>query len=260
MTLPVRLRRIVCLTLCLLTASLAALLPFAVRADDSLTSITNSGVLRVGVDAPYGRMEYYDDDGSLTGVDVDVARQLASDIGVSVEFVTMPFDELFGALKEQRVDVVISAVTITAERQQTMRFSVPYFDAALQIAVRRDDDRIRQLADLPGKRVGVLAGTVGEGFANQSDLISNDLVVRFKNNDARVKALGDGQVDAIIMHFSLKDHPTLRTLPEPVSQSYYGVVGRLGDKALIEAVDQSLRAMKRDRRLDAIRHKHLENS
>ncbi len=78
MTMLVRLHRILCLPLLLLLAAI----PIAASADDSLGLIESSGVLRVGVDAPYGRMEYYDDGAKLAGVDIDVANQVASALGV----------------------------------------------------------------------------------------------------------------------------------------------------------------------------------
>jgi polar amino acid transport system substrate-binding protein len=226
-------------------------------ASSTLERVRDIGRIRVGVDVPYGKMEFYDDKGRLAGVDIEVARAVAEDLQVRPEFVTMPFAELFDALKNDRIDVVVSAVTITEERQKSMRFSVPYFDAALQVAVRRQDTHIQQLADLRGKRVGVLTGTVGESFARKSERVDNERIVQFSNNDARIAALEAGEVDAIIMHFSLRDHPTLRTLAAPISQSYYGIAARLDDEALIERVDRVLRGLKRSGRLAGIRKKYL---
>ena len=128
----------------------------------SLSDIKEKGTLLVGVDIPYGVMEFYDASGKLAGIDMDIASEIASRIGVSMEVKTMPFSKLFDALKAGEVDVVISAVTITPERQKTMLFSVPYLNAGMSIAVRKDNQSIQSLEDLKDQKVGVLKGTVGE--------------------------------------------------------------------------------------------------
>ncbi|MEM7404754.1 MAG: ABC transporter substrate-binding protein [Pseudomonadota bacterium] len=226
-------------------------------AETALERVRASGELRIAVDVPYGKMEFYDADGSLQGVDIDIARHVARHLGVEPKFEVMPFAELFDAIDERRADVVISAVTITAERQQKMRFSVPYFDAALQIAVRKGDASIASLNDLSSKRIGVLKGTVGETFALKSEYLDRNRIAVFESNDVRLKALLEKEIDAIIMHFSLKNHPTLRTLGKPLSQSYYGVVGHLEDETLIDAVNRALRDLQTRGELDKIKEAHL---
>ncbi|MCP4420319.1 MAG: transporter substrate-binding domain-containing protein, partial [Chloroflexi bacterium] len=128
--------------------------------DASLNDVKAKGTLVVGVDIPYGVMEFYDESGNATGIDMDIARGISSQLNVTLEIKTMPFADLFGALKGGEIDVVISAVTITPERQETMLFSAPYLDAGMSIAVKNDNTDINSLKDLDGKRIGVLKGTI----------------------------------------------------------------------------------------------------
>ena len=135
----------------LLFLGLNGLLAAALAQGSTLENIAASKEIRIGIDVPYGRMEFYRANGELDGVDVAIAREISATMDAKPAFMVMPFIELFDALRSGKLDLVISAVTITAERQKSMRFSVPYFDAALQVAVRKADPDIRELTDLTGR-------------------------------------------------------------------------------------------------------------
>ena len=225
--------------------------------DTSLIDIKKKNKLYVGIDIPYGVMEFYDKSGKPAGIDIDIANEIASRIDVSVEFKTMPFSELFDALKEGEVDVVISAVTITPERQEEMLFSVPYLDAGVSIAVRKDNTDIKSIEDLKGKRVGVLKGTIAEKLVAKSKYISPSLVKSYLKNDERLQDLLDGKLDAIVVHFIVKDLPSVKLVGEPLSQSYYGVVAKLKDITLMDEINKTLRELKRSGKLREIKQKYV---
>ncbi len=226
-------------------------------ADSSLSDIKERGKLVVGVDIPYGVMEFYDASGKPVGIDMDIANEVAARIGVAMAVNTMPFSELFDALESGEVDVVISAVTITPERQETMLFSVPYLNAGMSIAVRKDNVDITSLENLNDKRVGVLKGTIGEELILQSEYIDPSLVTSYEKNDERLQDLSDGTLDAIVVHFLIKDLPSLKLVGEPLSESYYGVVTRLNDTALMNEIDKTLRELKRNGTLNEIKQKYV---
>ncbi len=227
--------------------------------DTSLNEIKENGTLVVGVDIPYGIMEFYDNSGNPIGIDMEIAQEIASQLGTSLEIKTMPFADLFDALKGEEVDVVISAVTITPERQETMLFSAPYIDAGMSIAVKNDNEDIQSLEDLDGNRVGVLKGTIGEELAIESEHIDASLLFGYENNDDRIEALLNGELDAIIVHFLVQENPEIKIVGEPLSISYYGIVARLDDQTLMDKIDAILRDMKRSGRLVEIRQKYVNS-
>ncbi len=229
----------------------------AVIADDAIQSITARGVLKIGIDIPYGVMEFYDAEGNPSGIDVDIAKAISRKLGVETEFHTMPFDELFEALKSGKVDLLLSAVTITPERQKEMRFSAPYMDVGLSLAVAEGTTDISSKADLKGKRMGVLKGTTGEKFARKAPEIDNQLIHVFANNTERLDALRQGKIDAVIVHFLKEKIPGVKIIGEPLKQSYYGVVGRLTNEELMQEVDSLLREMKRNGRLAEIKREYV---
>ena len=156
------------------------------------------------------------------------------------------------------MDVVISAVTITPERQKTMRFRVPYLDAGLTIAVRKDNTDIQLAEDLKGKKVGVLKGTTGEQYVKKLDVIDPSFVMRYENNNERIEDLVKGKLDAIIVHFLTEGHQSIKIVGVPLTQAFYGVVTRLNDKALMDEINKTLRDLKRNGRLNEIRQKYMK--
>ena len=222
----------------------------------ALEEITSRGVLKIGIDPPYGVMEYFDDSGKLVGIDVDLAREISTSLGVTPEFVRMPFSELFGAIEAGKIDVAISAVSITRERQKTYLFSVPYLDASLFAVARADDDSLQTVADMKTRKIGVLKGTTGAKFAAGSDLFDAGNIVTFTKNDDRMAALVEGKIDVALVHFLTPGAFALKRVGDPLKRAFYGVVTRPRNTALVERIDAIIRDLKRSGRLNEIRLSH----
>jgi ABC-type amino acid transport substrate-binding protein len=117
------------------------------------------GKLQVGMELAFAPMEFYDELKHEAGVDVELARALAKQLGVELELVNMGFDDLLPALAAGKVDLVISAMTITPERSQRADF-VPYLMAGTGILVKHGNPtNIHRLRDLCGKTVALQEGT-----------------------------------------------------------------------------------------------------
>lgn len=229
----------------------------AQAADTSLQNVKQRGALMVGTDIPYGVMEFLDEAGKPVGIDIEIANEITADLGIELKLKTMPFADLFGALKKGEIDAVISAVTITEERQKEMLFSAPYMDAGMSIAVADTTTDIRQEKDLAGKSVGVLAGTVGEKLMTKSAYVEDANLRRYKNNEDRLRDLLEGKIDAAIVHFVSKKPSKIKLISPPLTQSFYGVVTRLDDRTLMDSINFTLRRIKRSGRLEAIKRKYI---
>lgn len=229
--------------------------------DTSLSDIKARGKLVVGADIPYGVMEFFDESGNPVGIDVDIAKEITSKIGVELELKTMPFDDLFGAVKNEEVDVVISAITITLERQEEMLFSIPYFDAGLVVVVGSDNKDINVPEGLKDKKVGVLKGTTGEDFA--LEYVGPSLVTSYITNEERKQALLNGETDAIIIDYIaaidlIKEYSSLEIVGEPLNQEFYGIITKIGNNALMDEINKILRELKRTGRIDEIKTKWMQ--
>ena len=223
-----------------------------------LSEVQKSGRLVVGVDIPYGVMEFYGADGKPAGIDIDISKEIAAGIGVMPEFRAMAFDNLFEALKKNEVDVVLSAVTITPERHKTLLFSIPYLSASTVLAVAKDNTAAKSIADIADARLGVLKGTLGEKMAGETDVLKGMTPVPYANNDERIADLVAGKIDAAVVHFLVKTDLPIKIIGEPLRQNFYGAVAHMDSKDLIAEIDKILRAMKRDGRLTAIKRRYIK--
>lgn len=116
---------------------------------------------KVAMDMAYAPFEFIGDDGQPAGFDVDLIRAIAAEMGFAVELVNTAWDGIIPSLLAGSSDMIISAMTITEERSESVTFSDPYFEASQYVAVL-DDSPVYTLEDLQGKRVGVQNATTGD--------------------------------------------------------------------------------------------------
>ncbi|WP_052542261.1 amino acid ABC transporter substrate-binding protein/permease [Cryobacterium roopkundense] len=119
----------------------------------------------IATDTTFAPFEYRED-GELTGIDMDLIRDIAAQQGFSVEIQSLGFDAALQALQSNQVDGVIAGMSITDERQAIFDFSDPYFDSGVQMAVAEGDTTITGYDDLRGETVVAKRGSEGETFAN----------------------------------------------------------------------------------------------
>lgn len=127
-----------------------------------------SGEIVVGSDIAYAPMEYYDTDGTtVLGLDKDISDALSEQLGADFEWQNATFDGLITQLKSGRIDVVMSGMSDTAERQQEVDF-VDYYRAGAMLLVRKGNpEGLQSIADLCGRTVAVQRGTTQEGYAQE---------------------------------------------------------------------------------------------
>ena len=151
-------------TLVILGVALVAILVWVGQgreADVYLEGIKERGVLRVGVDPTYPPFATVRD-GKVEGYEAELAELIAADLGVRVEFVPLALDSLYDALAAENVDMLISSLPFIYERQREVRYSQPYYDAGQTLVVRRGNTRMKDAADLAGKKVGVELGSAAD--------------------------------------------------------------------------------------------------
>ena len=192
-------------------ADLHAMLPDDLRA---------SGTLRVGTDASYAPASTFAQDGrTIVGFEPDLLAAVGRVLGVEVELVPLPFDGLLADLQARRIDVAMSAMTDTPERQASADF-VNYFSAGTSIVVRRGNpEGVLELGDLCGSTVAVERGTVQVDLVAraQSRCGSRPVVVHeLPDNAQALLELRTGQAVAV-----LSDYPPAAELANGVRTRAY---------------------------------------
>ena len=98
--------------------------------------------ISIATDATFAPFHYIDESGRVTGYDIELARQLAIRAGFEPEVIVVPYADLFDGLLAGQYNVVAATTGITAERQQSYRFSDPYFDTCQAALVRSGPKRL----------------------------------------------------------------------------------------------------------------------
>lgn len=219
----------------LFAAALALLTAFPAAARD-FQDILNEGRLRVGIGlfAPWAiRAE----NNELIGFEVDVARQLAADLGVRADLRVLPFEDLIPALERQDIDIIAAALTITPQRAKHVNFSNPYAEGGIGLATHTANTaEVESLQDLDDEKYTV--AVVGEAAALElvRRTLPNVTIRVFDAIADASAALVAGEVDAYLEDepvpaFLALDNPDVvdRPLAQPILPSPQGFAIRKGD-------------------------------
>lgn len=233
---------------------------------DTWEQIKASGTLRIGVDPTFPPFALAQND-TLEGIDIDLGRALAADLGLEPQFTYFGYDGLYDALTTGQVDVLLSALVIMPERTKDIAYTIPYFDAGLILIVPTSNANIKGMDDLEGHSVAVELGALGHVEALEWQRKLNWLTVNtYPEAQEAIRALADGYVDAALVDSiggrqSLDSQEfadsTLRYLANPVQSEPYALAVRIEDRNLFSKLNDALALMIDDGRLQNIIDNHL---
>ncbi|MDR2527173.1 MAG: basic amino acid ABC transporter substrate-binding protein [Rickettsiales bacterium] len=206
-------------------------------------------VIKVGTNATYPPFEFFDKNGKIIGFDADLLDSISKDTGLKFELIDLPFDGLVANLASGKVDMVISALSITDERKQKVNFSNPYFQHTVLLLVQKNNNKINGVKDLKNNiKLGVETGSAQEKYAQQF----KDIQLLFYDNVEIYTALETGKVDAILMdnspalyYIKNKKNPKIKVVGEPVNPKDVGIAIPKGDKKLLDTINNSLSSIKK---------------
>jgi ABC-type amino acid transport substrate-binding protein len=223
--------------------------------------IQREGKIVIGTDATFPPMEYIDELGNLVGYDIDLGTKLAEEMKVSVEFQDISWDEVFSALEDGRVDIIISSVTINDERKQIYDFSDHYLNAGQVIITRKDNSLITSTSNLTGKKIAVQKDTTN--YDEAIKYTSEENVLTYDDFMEATEALLAQEVDAIFSDLTgargiIDANPELKIASEPFTSDLYGIVFRKGESDLVEKVNSTLNLLRQRGVLVFLQQKWLE--
>lgn len=209
-------------------------------------SSKSSDLLIVGMELAYPPFEMTDERGRPTGVSVDLARALGQYLGKEIEIQNLPFDGLIPSLKTGKAHLIISSMTATAERAQSIDFSEPYLKTGLCLLLGKDSAiQSIQDADQPGKVLAVKQGTTGHTHAVEK--IKNAKILVLDQEAACVLEVVQGKADAFIYDQMStfknwqRNRETTRALLKPFQEESWAIGIRKGNTELREKVNAFLK-------------------
>jgi polar amino acid transport system substrate-binding protein len=252
-----------------LTALMAALALLAIAAfaagcgsSDSTTGGTEASSggggepLTVGSDIPYPPFEQ-GKAGEYTGFDIELMEAIGEQIDRTPEFQDTSFETIFRDVQQGKFEAVISAATITEEREKAVDFSNPYYLSEQAILVKEGSD-IKGLEDLSGTTVGVQQGTTGQELADEKADASE--VRPFPEGPDAVNALKSGVVEAVIIDAPVAANAVEKSGGVEISEKVpteeeYGIAVAQGETELLDEINQGLKEVEEDGTYDTIYEK-----
>lgn len=220
----------------------------------SALNLMKAGTLTIGVEIGYPPFEDFANDGvTPVGYDIDFAKALGEKLGLEIVFINTAWDGIFQGIGVN-YDVVISAVTITEERKETMDFSNPYIDNYQAVVVRADSDlKVSKFQDLDGLALAVQKETTSDILI--SDYIStgslNCTVAQNEKIITCFTQLDNKEIDAVIVDSTVADGQVGKN-PDKYKIVYldksepeqFGVAIKKGNSALQEAINKTIEELK----------------
>jgi len=212
----------------------------------------NNGVLTVGININYPPMEYYDFDGiTPVGFDTELAKAIAQDMKLKVEFIDTAWESIFDSLEAKKIDCIISSVTITPVRLKQYEFSKPYIKNSLVLVVPKNSKhKVSSPSDLAGLGVAYQERTTADDY--MSSLAGKGLKFSAYQYDKMTQCFDDlhlGRVDAVmtdlvVAHYYLSDDKY--EIVWQGEEEMFGICIKKGDTVLANRINKSLDNLSQD--------------
>ena len=221
-------------------------------------SLVKSGVLSVCTNTPYKPFEY-EENGTVVGLDADIANAIASDLGVKAQLTSISFEGLDSGtgLSTGQCDIALAGIGVTDDRKSKMEVTTVYFDDNLAILVPKGSS-ITSAADLKGVAVGAQQATSGETYAKENGAE----VIQYEDTSLMFSALKTGQVKAVAANLSviseaLTNDPDSFKIAYQDSENTEQIAAAVSssNKALLAKANATIDKLKKNGELDKMKAK-----
>jgi polar amino acid transport system substrate-binding protein len=252
----------------LLGAMLAlTFVPFS-QAGDTLQRVVDFKTLRVGMSADQPPMTAINREGGVMGFDVDLARAMASAMRVQLDIQVLPFGDLLQALEDDKIDMVISNLSITPERSEKAHFVGPYMMSGKSILTSNSVlAQVKSMGEINRSEVKLAAVKNGTSAMFIRENAPDAQLVEVKSSDAGVALLLEGKVDALLADQAICKLAVLRhrdaglvTLKQPLTVEPVGIAVSVDDPQFQNLVANYLDAFGKTGILGNLRKKWFEES
>ena len=225
-------------------ACAAAALAACGKKDDKLVMATN---------AEFPPYEYHEGS-EIVGIDVEIARAIATEMGKEFTVEDMSFDSIIPAVQSGKASFGAAGMTVTPDRQENVDFSDPYATAT-QVIIVKEGSEVAGPSDLEGKKIGVQQGTTGDLYA--TDEFGDDAVERYNKGFEAVQALSQEKIDAVIIDGEpakvfVSENEGLKILDEAYTEEEYAIAVKKGNTELLKGINAAIAKLKESGELQKI--------
>lgn len=217
----------------------------------------SKGTLVMATNAEFPPYEFHDG-GEIVGIDVEIARAIATEMGMDFEIEDIAFDSIIPEVTSGKADFGAAGMTVTEDRKQSVDFSDPYATAT-QVVIVKDGSEIASVDDLAGKTIGVQLGTTGDIYAEDVEDVTLE---RYNKGFEAVQALSQDKIDAVIIDGEpakvfVSENEGLKILDEAFTTEEYAICVKKGNTELLEGINSAIAKLKESGELQAIVDKYI---
>ena len=215
--------------------------------------------LIMATNAEFPPYEYHEGK-DIVGIDVEIAKAVAEQMGAKFEVSDMAFDAIISAVDSGKADFGAAGMTVTEDRKKNVDFSDTYATSVQSVIIPKNSD-IKSIDDLKGKKIGVQQGTTGDIYATKD--YGKDAIQPFPKGVDAVLALGAGKVDAVIIDGNtakafVADQKGLKLLDSAYAEEEYAICVKKGNTELRDGINAALKELKASGKLDEIVAKYIK--
>lgn len=230
--------------------------------------IEDNGKMVMGITL-YEPMNYYDEDGKLTGFDTEFAEAVCEILGIEAEFQVIDWEQKETELKGKSIDAIWNGLTINDERKENMLFSTPYVENKQVVIIKKDNaDKYADLAAMKGASVAVENGSAGADVVEAEDVFKDSDVVKAAAQKDALLEVKAGTTELAILDYTLakavltedSDYSDLMMVEGvELGVEQYGIGFRLEDKKLVEKVNDAIDQLVEDGTMEKLAEKYEVN-
>jgi len=228
-----------------------------------MTGTAQAQDLRIAFDVPYEPFEYRDDNGELTGFEVELATAMCEELQANCEFVIQAWDGMIPGLLARKFDLIMSSMSITPERAERVLFSEPYYiTPGGWFGPESFNTDVTDMDAMKDKTVGVQRGTTMDTYVteNMGGVVN---IKRYTTAEDMVLDLEGQRLDVVFVDYPVGEQTVLnnegyKEVGEPVKLGEgVGVAMRKRDAKLADDVNAALKKLKEDGTYDTIMQKYF---
>lgn len=216
--------------------------------------------LKYGADAEGGApYSFYgsDDPSKLVGFEIDILDEVARRLETKPQFVQNAWDSLVPSLTRRDIDLALNGIEVTPERSQVVDFTRPYYVFQQELTVSASETKIASLADLKGRRVGTLSGSLAREMLEATEGV---IIVTYPDVIEPYKDIELGRIDAVLLDVPVATYygrrsGKLKAACPPIGRGLYSGIVRKEDRKKRDQLDAALKSMIEDGTLRKILEK-----